>query len=231
MPDDIDKYMIEIGEYQLTLENIAIGYNMGKSGYNMRNLSSTPHRYPICIDVNEMTSHSINIKCKIGMSNNQIKSQGKIKSLKRLQQIPVFENLRYSITDNSGYGIQSPTDGDMIFEFQSKVIIFCDFKLEGKGLENGQNRTFTSIVDACQNGGYEGAYFITAEHTTDIDTPTYNASTCVVKRVYYKQNIHTPPPLLTLNDWLIRVFQKHNLPLTPYKPKSIMDIFSETFEK
>lgn len=152
------------------------------------------------------------------MSNNQIKSGGKIQNLKRLQQIPIFENLRYDITDGSGYGIQSPTDGDMILEFQRKLIVFTDYKLEDKDLENGQNRTFTSIVDACQAGGYEGAYLVIATHNTDIDTATYDASTCVVQRVYYKTKWYTPPTPMTMKSWLNAIISKHNLPLEEHKP-------------
>jgi len=51
---DIDKYITKGWEYQLTLENIAIGYNMSSFGYNMGNYITTLHRYLICMDVNEV---------------------------------------------------------------------------------------------------------------------------------------------------------------------------------
>jgi hypothetical protein len=156
--------------------------------------------------------------------NNKIKSQGKIQNLKRLQQVPVFENLRYTITDNSGYGIQSPTDGDMIFEFQGKIAIIVDYKMSGKSLEDGQYRTFTTLTNALQNGGYEGAYFIIAEHNTDIDTPTYDASTCVVKRVYSNGKWKTPKSSITMKQLFNTLISKHNLPLTEYIPPSYKDM-------
>lgn len=149
---------------------------------------------------------------------NRIKSGGKIQNLKRLQQTPIFENLRYTITDDSGWGIQSPTDGDMIFEFQGKLLIIVDYKLEGKGAENGQNRTFQTIIDACQLGGYEGAYYVIATHNTDIDTPTYDASICVVKRIYTHNKWKSPKPPITMKELFNMLIEKHNLPLEEYTP-------------
>jgi hypothetical protein len=148
--------------------------------------------------------------------NNKIKSQGKIQNMERLRQIPVFEKLRYDITDGSGYGIQSPTDGDMIFEFQGKLNIIVDFKLTSKPLEDGQSRTFTTMVDALQEGGYEGAYLIIASHNTPIDVPVYDASTCVVNAVYSKGKWYSMSDVLTIEDVFNKLISKHNLPLKKY---------------
>ena len=161
---------------------------------------------------------------KTNIMKNQIKSQGIIQNLKRLQQVPVFENLRYSITDKSGYGIQSPTDGDMIFEFQGKIAIIVDYKMSGKSLENGQYRTFTTLTNALQNGGYEGAYFIVAEHNTDINIPTYDASICEVKRVYNNGKWKTPKSAITMRELFNTLISKHNLPLVEYTPPSYKDM-------
>jgi len=160
-----------------------------------------------------------------------INSKGKIQDLQRLQQSAEFDNIRFT---NPKGTIMAPTDIDMCFDYRKKLNIFGDFKLGDKGLEEGQHYTFTNIIDLLQQGGEidepkYGAYFIIIEHNTPRDEALFDASTCVVKRVYYKKKWFTPPPLLTLKDWLIRIFSKHELDLEYYVEKTIEQIFKETF--
>ena len=115
-----------------------------------------------------------------------IESQGKIQNKQRLIQMPEF-NLSYESPNEPWLGIQSPTDVDCLFEYQGKVAIFVDFKIEGKSLEKGQLYTFTHIVDALERGGYEGAYILEATHNTPIDQPFYDSSKFVITRLYYKK--------------------------------------------
>jgi len=146
-----------------------------------------------------------------------IESQGKIKNLKRLQQIPVFENLRFDSSDGSINTIQSPTDIDAFFEFQGKVAILTDYKLESKPLEVGQFKTFTNMIDAMQRGGYLGAYILVAEHNTSLDYPTYDGSICNVVSIYHKHKWVNPTLPLTVKDAYLRIFKKHNIALTGYE--------------
>jgi hypothetical protein len=148
--------------------------------------------------------------------NNQSKSQGKIYNMERLRQAVIFENLAYENTDNSGFGVLSPTDGDMIFEYQGKLSIIVDFKLLNKPLEEGQYRAFTTMVDALQRGGYEGAYLIVASHNTPLNTPAFDASTCVVNALYSRGKWYSMNAVLTIEDVFNKLISKHNLPLRKY---------------
>ena len=141
-----------------------------------------------------------------------IESQGKIQNKKRLTQVPEF-NLSYQSPEEPWLGTQSPTDVDCLFEYQGKVVVFVDFKLEGKSLERGQKYTFTHIVDALQLGGYEGAYIIEATHNTPIDQQFYDASICVVTRLYNNKKWIEPPYVITFRQMLEKIFKLHNLPL------------------
>lgn len=144
---------------------------------------------------------------------NKINSQGKVSNMERLRQAILFENLVYENTDNSGVGVLSPTDGDMIFEFQNKLVILVDFKLSSKTLENGQYKAFTSMIDAMQRGGYEGAYLIIASHNTPINVPAFDASTCVVNALYSKNKWYSMSDVLTIEDVFNKLILKHKVPL------------------
>lgn len=159
---------------------------------------------------------------------NTIQSKGVIQNLQRIQQTANFINIRFT---NSRNTIVSPTDVDMCFDYRKKLNIFVDFKLPNKGLEGGQCYTFTNIVDLLQQGGQinepdYGAYFMVVEHNTPIDEPLIDASIAQVKRVYYKQKWFSPPPAITLENCLKRIFSKHNLDLEHYKEKTIQEMLN-----
>ena len=147
---------------------------------------------------------------------SKINSKGKVSNMERLRQAILFENLVYETTDNSGVGVLSPTDGDMIFEFQNKLVIIVDFKLSSKTLENGQYRAFTSMIDALERGGYEGAYLIIASHNTPIDIPAFDASICVVNALYSKGKWYPMNDVLTIEDVFNKLILKHKIPLKKY---------------
>lgn len=142
-----------------------------------------------------------------------IDSKGKIQDLQRLQQSAEFDNIRFT---NQRGTIMAPTDMDMFFDYQKRLNIVVDFKLPNKGLEKGQYWTYTNMVDLLQRGGEidepnYGAYFMIVEHNTPRDIPLFDASTCVVKHVYYKKKWFPIEPPITLLDALNRIFQKHGL--------------------
>jgi hypothetical protein len=155
--------------------------------------------------------------------DNQIKSRGKIQNLKRLQQSAEFDNIRFT----NGKYIMPPTDVDMLFDYQRKLNIINDFKLGDKGLEYGQQITFTNVVDLLQAGGEAlgepdyGAYFITTRHNTPIDEPLFDADICEVTRVYYKGEWTTPSSPITLLEWMKYTFKKHGLDLEHYIEKKV----------
>jgi hypothetical protein len=158
-----------------------------------------------------------------------IESQGKIKNLKRLQQIPLFEGLRFDVTNDTCNTIQSPTDIDAFFEFQGKIAILTDYKLESKPLEVGQFKTFTHMIDAMQKGGYEGAYILVAEHNTSLDYPTYDSSICNVVKVYFNGEWITPPNPITVKEMYVRIFKRHNIALKPHESLDYLKIVRELF--
>lgn len=158
-----------------------------------------------------------------------IESQGKIQNLKRLQQIPVFENLRFESSDGSIGSIQSPTDIDAFFEFQGKIAILTDYKLVGKQLEVGQYKTFTTMINAMQKGGYEGAYILIAEHSTLLECPTYDAATCNVVGIYHKNKWTYPTTSITVKEAYLRIFEKYNIALKNYETPDYLQMCKDLF--
>ncbi len=156
-----------------------------------------------------------------------IESQGKIQNLKRLQQIPVFENLRFKSSDGSINSIQSPTDIDACFEFQGKIVIYTDYKLVGKDLEIGQYKSFIPQINAMQNGGYLGAYILIAEHSTLLDYPTYDGASCNVVKIYHKHKWTIPTLSLTVKDAYLRIFKKHSIALKGYESPDYLKMLED----
>ena len=168
---------------------------------------------------------------------NKIKSGGIIQNLKMLQQSAEFDNLRFTRTKHPERLPLSPTDIDKLFEYQGKFSIWGDFKKGKKPLEDGQWFVFKQVIDDCQAGGQlrlpsYSAYFLIIEHDTHVDIPTYDASTCVVKRVYHKGKWTPIEPATTLLDAYIRIFEKHGVDkeLIPYiepPKKSLIEMLNE----
>ena len=168
---------------------------------------------------------------------NKIKSRGIIQDLTMLQQSAEFDNLRFQRVSKPNSYPLSPTDVDKLFEYQGKFSIWGDFKKGKKALEDGQTWAFTQVIDDLQAGGQlrlpsYSAYFFIIEHNTPRDIATYDASTCVVKRVYHKGKWFPIEPPTTLLDAYIRIFEKHGVSkeLIPYvepPKKSLQEMLDE----
>jgi len=145
--------------------------------------------------------------------NDYINSNGIIQDLDRLQQSAEWDNLRFV---NQKGTIMAPGDIDLAFDWRKKLNIMGDFKLGAKALEPGQHYTYTNMIDLLQKGGEidypdYGAYFLIISHDTPREQRTYDASTCEVKRVYYKGKWDTIKSPLTLKEAFKRIILKHGL--------------------
>lgn len=141
----------------------------------------------------------------------KMKSEGKVMYREKFNQIPIYQNLRYVVPGKRNEcGIQSPTDVDMVTEFQKQVLIITEFKEEGNEMPVGQERTFTSFIDMTR---YPYAFLLVAEHNAG-DNEDYDASTCVVKRVYMKTDSNA-----TEGEWM---------PLK--QPKTVRECYDTIFE-
>lgn len=169
------------------------------------------------------------------MANNHINSKGIIQDLDRLQQSAEWDNLRFT---NQRGTIMAPGDMDLTFDWRKKLNIIGDFKLGDKALEVGQYFTYTNMIDLLQRGGEidypnYGAYFLIISHNTPREQRTYDASTCEVKRVYYKGKWTSIQSPLTLKDAFRRIISKHGLEeeIREYKEVSIDEVWRDCFEK
>ena len=114
---------------------------------------------------------------------SKMKSEGKVMNRQKFNQLPIFENLRFVVPNKRNEcGIQSPTDIDLLFEFQKKILIIVEYKKEGNEMPNGQERTLTSNIDMTR---YPYAFLLVAEHNVP-DNKDYDASTSIVKKIYAK---------------------------------------------
>jgi len=131
---------------------------MGKSGYNMRNLLSTSCRYPICMDVNEMTIHSINIKCKIEMVKGQLRNP-------ELQQPTNYSGMVYQVKNSNNTIIEiTPTDVDGLLELEGKLAVFKEYKYKGLKLETSQHISFSNLCSGLVAGTYNQAITLHIGH-------------------------------------------------------------------
>ncbi len=169
------------------------------------------------------------------MSNKHINSKGIIQDLTRLQQSAEWDNLRFT---NPKGTIMAPGDIDLAFDWRKKLNIMGDFKLGDKALEPGQYFTYTNMIDLLQRGGEMdyadyGAYFLIISHNTPRNQPTYDASTCEVKRVYHKGKWTSIQSPLTLKDAFNHIISKHNLEdeIRELKQVSINEVWDDCFNK
>jgi len=155
-----------------------------------------------------------------------IKSNGYIQNRTTIQQIPEY-NIRYQIKNKPELGVQSPTDIDLVLEFQGKVIIMVEYKKENAYLPTGQKRTLVTMIDAMQGKGqkgklyqgkdrYQGAYLLIAEHNTPSNTKFFDGANCRVREMY--ENKKWTPNLgnKTVKEVIEIIFGFHNIPIEEY---------------
>ena len=167
---------------------------------------------------------------------NYINSKGIIQDLERLQQSAEWNNLRFLSPKGT---IMAPGDVDLMFDWRKKLNIWGDFKLDNKGLEEGQYYSFTHQIDLLQAGGEVltgenyGAYFLIIEHNTPREQRTFDASICEVKRVYHKGKWTSIKSPLTLKDAFKRIIAKHGLEdeIREYVEVSIDEVWRDCFRE
>lgn len=155
-----------------------------------------------------------------------LKSNGYIKNRNSIQQIPEY-NIRYQIKNKPQLGIQSPTDIDLVLEFQGKVIILVEYKKTNAYLPKGQKRTLTTMIDAMQGKStknkpyqgkerYQGAYLLVAEHNTPGNSKFFDGGACRVREMYVHKEWITNPNEVTVKELVEKIFKHHNIEVEEY---------------
>jgi len=158
---------------------------------------------------------------------SKIKSRGYIQNRNAIQQVPEY-NLRYQIKNKPEWGVQSPTDIDLVLEFQGKIIILVEYKKADAGMPKGQKRTLTTMVDAMQGRHtknkmyqgkerYQGAYLVVAEHNTPGNTRFFDGAECKVREMYTNKKWQPNTSNWTVQSVVEAIFKHHNIEIEEYK--------------
>ena len=156
-----------------------------------------------------------------------IKSHGYIQNKNSIQQIPDY-NLRYQIRNKPELGIISPTDVDLVFEFQGKVIIMVEYKKINAYLPKGQKRTLTTMINAMQGKStknkpyqgkerYQGAYLLVAEHNTPGNIKFFDGGNCRVREMYVHKEWIINPNEITVKELVEKIFSHHKIDFEEYQ--------------
>jgi hypothetical protein len=146
----------------------------------------------------------------------KLSSGGQIQNRKKLNQQVVYRKLSYRIDEEgASTTIQSPTDVDLEFEFRNQIYIRVEYKKEGNEMPDGQNLTFTRVVDGLHAGTYQNcAYLLLAEHNIPDETDICAANDAYVTKIYYKGNWKPLESPISVGKMFELLFEKHNIPLT-----------------
>lgn len=117
-------------------------------------------------------------------------SRGQIMNRARKQQIVDMTAMNY--------GNITPTDLDLLIDYQNNVFVFAELKLRDAPLLDGQRLAFERIVDGLTRGGKK-AVFIVAEHQIDDATADIPCDRCLV-RMEYRQGQWVKPT----REWTLR---------------------------
>ena len=120
-------------------------------------------------------------------------NRGRIQHRERARQIIDFSGIRY--------GNITPTDIDGFFEYHNEVFVFCEMKLVGAELPDGQRMAIERLVDRCDSNEKHAVAFV-CEHTVENPEEDVIAAETIVKTIYYKSGWHTPEGKHKLKCWI-----------------------------
>lgn len=106
--------------------------------------------------------------------NNTGENRGTIQCKKRMHQVVRFEGIRF--------GSITPTDIDLSLDYQKKVFVFCEFKLKGTEIQDGQRMHLEALVDGL---GYDAIAFICEHEVDDVSQDVIAAEAKVISYYYY----------------------------------------------
>lgn len=105
--------------------------------------------------------------------NNIGEKRGTVQHDKRIRQLVRFSGIKY--------GSITPTDIDMSLDYHKKLFVFCEFKLKGTEVLDGQKMHLEALVDGL---GQNAIAFI-CEHDIEDASQDVIAADAIVKSYYY----------------------------------------------
>lgn len=120
-------------------------------------------------------------------------NRGVIQHRERAKQIIDFSGIRYkNIT---------PTDIDGFFEYHNRIFVFCEMKLVGAEMPDGQRMALERLVDNLDYAGKHAVAFV-CEHNVEDAKKDVKAAETIAKNVYYHGRWHPSTFDETLKWWI-----------------------------
>lgn len=120
-------------------------------------------------------------------------NRGTIQHRERARQIIDFSGIRY--------GNITPTDIDGFFEYHNRVFVFCEMKLTGAQLPDGQRMAIERLVDNLDYAGKHVVAFV-CDHDVEETAQDVVAAETIVRTIYYHGRWHLPTHEKTLKWWI-----------------------------
>lgn len=120
-----------------------------------------------------------------------------VKHRDRMRQIICFDGLRF--------GSITPMDIDMCIEYHDKAVIFCEYKLAGCKMPEGQQLCLRRLADDVQAAGKMGVVLL-CEHNVVDTSEDVRAEDAQVTALYYKNKWYRGGS--TVGDYVRRIINK-----------------------